>query len=96
MCLINTQILPFFTIILSTVIFVLLFEKISALQIYTRLALWWSENASERTGKKMEISGFCRIFSNIGSRPGPILWLHSCPRECFPCQHTSLPVLSTL
>lgn len=35
---------------------------------------------------------FCGIFSNIGSRPGPIPWLHLYPRECFPCQHTFLPV----
>lgn len=49
-----------------------------------------SEGKKEGRKKKTEI-WFCRIFSNIGSSSGPILWLHLCPRECFPCQHTSLP-----
>lgn len=45
----------------------------------------------EKRGKNGNL-WFFGIFSNIGFRPGPILWLRLCPRECFPCQHTSLPV----
>lgn len=89
--LINTQIWKCSAIMVTTVVLVLLSE-ISALKIDTRLQLRRNKKPIEgKWGEKRKI-WFCEIFSNIGSRPRPILWFHLCPRKCFPCQHTSLPV----
>lgn len=88
--LINTQIWKYSAIMVTTVILVFLSE-ISALKIDTRLQLWQNKKPREE-GEKNGNIWFCGIFSNIGSRPGPILWFHLCPRKCSPCQHTSLPV----
>ena len=62
-----------------------------------------SETFSLKCSGGMEIPGkeeeggdvkiwFCGLFSNIGSTPRSIPWHQSYPRECFPCQHTSVSV----
>lgn len=89
--LINTQIWTFSIIMVVNVFSSFAIWKISALKM-----LWQDKKkVQERKkggGKKTGNLWFCGIFSNIGSRPGPIPWLHLCPRECFPCQHTFLTV----
>lgn len=86
--LINTQIWTFSTIV---VILAFSYLKDFSTQIDTRLQLWQNKKGG-KMGKKNGNLWFCGIFSNIGSRPGPTLWLQLRPGECFPCQHTSLPV----
>lgn len=55
--------------------------------------LWQDENSRKGRGRGGDVKiWFCGLFSNIGSTPRPIPWHHLCPRECFPCQHTSVSV----
>lgn len=65
--------------------------KISALKSVPGFSSGRTDSSGREKGKNGNL-WFCGIFSNTGSRVRPILWLHLCPRECFPCQHTSLPV----
>lgn len=65
--------------------------KILALKCSRRIKSPAKEERGGGEGRK-EISGFVEYLATLAPDRGPIPWLHLYPRECFPCQHTFLPV----